>query len=280
MSTDSDAPRPAGPRVCPHCGLLVPGDHSSCECGYVFATSAQLAGSAVSRLHDAADLFSAREALAIAFRGLQEMRGGLVRWLALVGVLQLLPLTLANPKPTTGKDLAVLLVTGILSSWVSYGMARTALAALRGEGIDFRRALLPPGTFLRILMTLMITVLPVFIGLLFFLAPGIYLMLTWSQVGFLIMDGRANHVDALRASEQLTRDRRFEILMAMGVPILLQFLAQLVQAAVPTGGTVLSPGFLVFLVATVWQMLLVTYGTWVSAVVYQMLLNQRRDPRI
>ena len=279
MSTDP-IPNAPSPRLCPHCGLLVPADAPSCQCGYVFATSAQLAGTAAARLRDTTDLFSAREALSIAFQGVQELRGGLVRWMAIVGLAQLLPLTLANPKPTTPRDLLVLGLIGVLSSWVSYGLARTALAAVRGEGIDFSRAMLPPMTFLRILMTAFVMVVPVFIGLLFFIAPGIYLMLTWSQVGFLILDGRARNVDALRASEQLTRDRRIEILMAVGVPIVLQLPAQLIQAAVPPGGNIVSPGFLLFLVATVWQMLMVTYGTWVSAVVYQMLLNHRRDKAI
>lgn len=280
MSTEPDIPNAPSPRLCPHCGLLVSGDASSCQCGYVFATSDQLAGSASARLRDAADLFSAREALSIAFHGVQELRGGLVRWMAIVGLAQLLPLTLANPKPTTPKDVLILGLIGIMSSWVSYGLARTALAAVRGEGIDFRRAMLPPMTFLRILLTVFVMVVPVFIGLLFFVAPGIYLMLTWSQVGFLIMDGRAKHVDALRASEQLTKDRRFEILMAVGVPIVLQLPAQAIEAWAPPGGNLVSPGFLLFLVSTIWQMLMVTYGTWVSAVVYQMLLNHRRDTAI
>ncbi len=189
-------------------------------------------------------------------------------------------MALVGPKPETPRELGTLAVCALLSAWVSYGLARTALAGVRGEGVNFRRALLSPKTFGSILLAVMVTAVPVLIGLVLFIAPGIYLMLTWSQISFLILDGRARNVDALRASEQLTRDRRFEIFMAMVVPIVLQLPAQLLEASVPVGGAVVSPGFLLFLVSTIWQMLLITYGTWVSAVVYQMLLNHRKDPTI
>ena len=272
-------PSSNSPRLCPHCGLLVSADAPACQCGYVFA-STQLAGTAAARVRDAADLFSAREALSIAFQAVSELRGGIVRWLAIVGVLQLLPLALVGPKPQTPRELGIVLACALLSAWVSYGLARTALGGVRGEGVDFRRALLSPKIFGSILLAVLVTTVPVLIGLVLFIAPGIYLMLTWSQISFLILDGRARHVDALRASEQLTRDRRTEIFMAMVVPIVLQLPAQLLEASVPQGGSVASPGFLLFLVATVWQMLAITYGTWVSAVVYQMLLNHRRDTAI
>jgi len=276
-------PHPQSPRLCPHCGLLVGADAASCQCGYVFATSQQQTGTAAARLHDTADLFSAREALSIAFQAVSELKGGIVRWMAIVGGLQLLPMRLVGPSPTTPAQLGTLVACAFLPAWVSHGMARTALASLRGEGVDFRRALLSPLTFGAILMTVLVTAVPIGLGLLLFIAPGIYLMLTWSQIGFLILDGRAKHVDALRASEQLTRDRRLEIFMAMAVPVVLQLPAQLIEAAVPVGGTVVSPGFMLFLVSTIWQMLMITFGTWVSAVVYQMLLNQsthRRDRSI
>ena len=268
---------PKGPRLCPHCGLLVSADAPACQCGYVFATTAQLSGSAAARLRDTADLFSAREALSIAFQAVSELRGGVVRWMAIVGLLQLLPMALVGPKPTTPRDLGILAGCALLTAWVSYGLARTALAAVRGEGLDYRRAVLSPSTFGSILLAVVVTAVPILIGLVLFIAPGIYLLLTWSQIGFLILDGRARHVDALRASEQLTRDRRFEIFMAMAVPIVLQLPAQVLETWAPSGGSVVSPAFLLFLVSTIWQMLMITYGTWVSAVVYQMLLNHRRD---
>ena len=255
-------------------------DAPACQCGYVFATPQQTDGTAAARLRDTADLFSAREALSIAFQAVSELKGGIVRWLAIVGLLQLLPMALVGPKPTTPRDLGILVVCAFLSAWVSYGLARTALAGVRGEGIDFRRALVSPMTFGAILLAIFVTTVPILIGLVLFIAPGVYLMLTWSQVGFLILDGRARHVDALRASEHLTRDRRFEIFLAMVVPIVLQLPAQLIEAAAPIGGTVVSPAFLLFLVSTIWQMLLITYGTWVGAVVYQMLLNHQRNRSI
>ncbi len=272
----------SGPRLCPHCGLLVGSDAMSCQCGYVFASEHQHSGSAAARVRDAVDLFSAREALSIAFQAVSELKGGIVVWMAVIGVLQLLPMALVGPKPQTARELGTLAVCALVSAWVSYGLARTALAGIRGEGISFRRAFVSPKTVGSILLAVFVAAVPVGIGLILFLAPGIYLMLTWSQIGFLILDGRARHVDALRASEQLTRDRRLEIFLAMAVPIVLQLPAQLLEAAVPVGGSIVSPGFLLFLVSALWQMLLITYGTWVGAVVYQMLLNhsQRKDTPI
>jgi hypothetical protein len=84
-------------------------------------------------------------------------------------------------------------------------------------------------------------------------------------------------VDSLRASEELTRDRRLEIFLVMMVPFLLTLPARLLEAAVPMGGSLLSPGFVLFLVSTIWQMVVLTFGTFVSAVVYQMLLNSKKN---
>ena len=265
------------PRLCPHCGLLVSADMTACQCGYVFASTAQTAGSAAARLRDTTDVFSAREALSIAFQAVAELRGGVVGWMAIFGVLQMVPVALVGDRPTSPRDVAVFCACILVSSWAGYGLARTALAGVRGEGVELRRALLSPKTFGAILLTQLVIVVPVFIGMLLFIAPGIYLALTWSQIGFLILDGRARHVDALRASEQLTRDRRFEILICLAVPLLLSFMARPLETFVPQGGKLLSPGFLMFLVSMAWQGLAVTYGTWVSAVVYQMLLTHRRD---
>lgn len=270
-------PTPQSPRLCPHCGLLVSADAPACQCGYVFASTQQSAGTAAARLRDAADLFSAREALSIAFQGVSELRGGIVRWMAIIGLLQMLPVALVGEKPSTPRGIAIFAGCLLVSSWISYGLARTALAGLRGEGVDLRRALLSPRIFAAILLTQLVIVVPVLIGFVLFVAPGVYLLLTWSQIGFLILDGRARHVDALRASEQLTRDRRFEILIALAVPALLSFVAIPLESLAPAGGSLLSPGFLLFLVSMAWQALATTYGTWVSAAVYQMLLNHRRD---
>lgn len=270
----------SGPRICPHCGLLVAGDVSTCQCGYVFANSQQLAGTAAARLRDTADLFSAREALSIAFQAVSEMRGNVVRWMAIVGFFQMLPVALVGEQPKTPKELLIFTACVILSSWAGYGLARTALASVRGEGLDWKRALISPKIFGSILLAQLVIVVPVLLGLMLFVAPGVYLLLTWSQIGFLILDGRARHVDALRASEQLTRDRRFEILLSLIVPLLLSLAAKPLEALAPAGGPLWSPGFLLFLVSMAWQSLAITYGTWVSAVVYQMLLNHRREPPI
>lgn len=277
MSEETTTPRLTSPRLCPHCGLLVGGDATSCQCGYVFAP-AQVGGTASARVREAVDLFSAREALAIALQAVSELRGNIVRWMAIVGLLQLVPMALVGPAPKTGKEFGLFLGAALLSSWVSYGLARTALSSIRGEGLDFRRALVSPAIFIAILITAIVATVPVVIGLLLFLAPGVYLLLMWSQIGFLILDRRARNVDALRASEAMTRDRRVEIFMALVVPVLLQVPAQLLEAAVPSGGSVWSPGFVLFLVSTVWQMMVITYGTFVGAVVYQMLLNRPKEP--
>lgn len=262
------------PRLCPQCGLLVAADAAECQCGHVFPASGA-PGTAAHRAGEAVDLFSGREALAIGVQALSELRGGLVPWLALIAFVQLLPTALAGPRPQTPRELAILVACGLLSSWVGYGLSRVALAAVRGQGVDMRRALLSPFVFLRILVTLLVMGVAVGFGLLFFIAPGVYLLLTWSQVGFLILDGRARHFDALRESEQLTRDRKMELLVALGTPILLQVPSFFLQAAATPGGSVISPGFLLFLVGLVWQALVATYGIWVGAVAYHMLTSHR-----
>lgn len=257
----------SGPRICPNCGLLVSADISACQCGYVFGSLA--AGStAAGRLRDTVDLFSAKEALSIAFQAISELKGGIVRWMALVGVLQVLPLAIA---PKEGVLAAV-----VLQLWAGLSLQRAALRTVRGESGSFWSARVGVVTFCFVLMTWLVMLVPVAIGFFLFIAPGVYLSLTWSQAPLLIIDGRARHVDSLRASEELTRDRRMEILLVLAGPLLLMLPVILAQAAIPRGGSVATPGFVLFLVGSVWQMFVATFSTFVSAVVYQMLLNSKK----
>jgi hypothetical protein len=223
---------------------------------------------AAGRLRDAVDLFSAKEALSIAFQAISELKGGIVRWMVIVGLFQVLPIAIA-PKEAV-------LPAAILQLWTGLCLQRAALRTLRGEGTDFWSARVGFATLGAILLAWLVMFVPIVIGLVLFIAPGVYLSLTWSQAPFLILDGRARHVDALRASEELTRDRRIEILLVLVVPLLLMLPVILMQAAVPAGGSVATPGFALFLVGSVWQMLVATFGTFVSAVVYQMLLNSKK----
>lgn len=257
----------SGPRICPNCGLLVSADMSACQCGYVFGALAD-SGTAAGRLRDTVDLFSAKEALSIAFQAVSELKGGVAGWMAAVGLLQILPVAV-SPKET-------LLIAMLLQLWTGLTLQRAALKTLRGEHGSIWDARVSLGIFGAVLLAWLVMILPVGIGLFLLIAPGVYLSLVWSQVPLLILDGRARHVDALRASEELTRDRRLEIFLAMLVPILLMLPSVLVQAAVPLGGSVATPNFLLFLVSSVWQMLISTFGTFVSAAVYQMLLNSKK----
>lgn len=266
----------SGPRICPNCGLLVSADMSACQCGLVFRVAGE-SSNAAARLRDTVDLFSAKEALTIAFHAISELKGSIVRWMAIIGLLQLLPLTIVSPKPETPRDIAVFMSVALLSAWAGYGLNRAAMRRMRDEPSDFWSARANVREFGSILLVILVMVIPVTIGLLLFVAPGVYLLLTWSQVTFLILDGRARHVDALRASEELTRDRRIEIFVVMMVPLVLTLPARALEAAVPMGGSVATPGFVLFLVSTIWQMLVLTFGTFVSAVVYQMLLNSKKN---
>lgn len=241
----------------------------------MFGSIADLS-TAAGRLRDTVDLFSAREALSIAFQAISELKGGIVGWMAIIGVFQLLPATVVSPKPESPRDLAIFMGVALLSAWTSYGLNRAAMLRMRGEVRGFWPSRVSFREFGAILLTILVMVIPVTIGLILFVAPGVYLLLTWSQVTFLILDGRARHVDSLRASEELTRDRRIEIFIVMLVPLVLTIPARLLEAAMPTGGSMATPGFLLFLVSMVWQMLVLTFGTFVSAVVYQMLLNSRK----
>jgi hypothetical protein len=265
----------SGPRICPSCGLLVSADSSACQCGYVFGSLGDTS-TAVGRLRDAVDLFSAREALSIAFQAVSELKGGVVVWMALIGLFQVLPVSLINPKLETSRDVAMFVWLTLISAWAGYGLSRAAMRKMRGEPVSFWNSRADIREFGAILMTILVMVIPVTIGLLLFLAPGVYLLLTWSQVTFLILDGRARHVDSLRASEELTRDRRVEIFIVLMVPYLLTVPAGILEASVPMTG-VASPGFVIFVVSSVWKTLVLTFGVFVSAVVYQMLLNSKKN---
>jgi hypothetical protein len=226
---------------------------------------------AVGRLRDAVDLFSAKEALAIAFQAISELKGSIVKWMAIVGFLQILPFAFVG---TSGGRF---LMAVVISQWTGWGMSRAALRVLRGDTVRLLDSRLGLSTFGAIVFTQLVIAVPIVIGVFLLVVPGIYLALTWSQVPMLILDGRARHLDALKASEELTRDRKLEILLVALVPMLLTLPVAIVQGALAPGGSLASPAFALFLISAIWQMLAVTFGTFVTAVVYQMLLNSKKN---
>jgi hypothetical protein len=122
----------------------------------------------------------------------------------------------------------------------------------------------------------MVMLVPVVIGLILFIAPGVYLSLTWSQAPLLILDGRARTlIPCARAkSSRATGGWKSA---GPGVPLLLMMPVVLMQAAIPARRLGRVAGFVMFLVGSLWQMLVATFGTFVSAVVYQMLLNSKKN---
>lgn len=107
---------------------------------------------------------------------------------------------------------------GLLSQLVqivfSFVWVRFALAAVDGKPIDLQQ-LLPDDakTFFNYVATSILLGLMVFIGLAFFIVPGIYLAVRFGFAGYVVADGRADVLDAFHRSSEITRGTRGKLFL-------------------------------------------------------------------
>lgn len=110
--------------------------------------------------------------------------------------------------------------------WPAATLLALAIALLRGEEASFGRCWVSLGLFIRLTLVELVVSLVVVLGLLLFLAPGLYATVVWSQVRPSIVDGRASFFDALDKSLDLTRGSRgelFAVMLCGGALLLLSF---------------------------------------------------------
>ncbi len=183
-------------------------------------------------------------------------------------------------------------VTGLLAfflglglAWLALGMLRVAIDAVRREPIRYARLLTPAGDFLRIIGILLVVAIPVVLGMVFLLVPGIYLCLLWSQANFLILDRKAGVFSSLTQSGKMTKGTKLALLGIYLLLALFSLLPQIALAVFTEGSELFSavssqsaPVVLTRFVATLLVNFLGVFNIFVGAMAYIRLLERTGEP--
>jgi hypothetical protein len=95
--------------------------------------------------------------------------------------------------------------------WLGLSVSMTAVDLLRAEGRWLPFYVVSPALSLQAAVVSLALVLPVLAGLLFFIVPGVFLALRWSQALMLIADERARWFDAAEASVDLVHGQKLDV---------------------------------------------------------------------
>lgn len=104
------------------------------------------------------------------------------------------------------------IVAGAVSGWLVLGISRVAILGARGETASWGDARTSAADCLQCAIVFVVAGVGMLIGALFFVLPGILLMLRWSQSFYLLLDHRARWLSSLGASSRLTKGHRGKIL--------------------------------------------------------------------
>jgi uncharacterized membrane protein len=105
------------------------------------------------------------------------------------------------------------LVSFVLSTLLVSGILHFFLKAHDDAGNTHYRDLWHPKPFLNYLGTSILYTLMVFIGILLFIVPGIYLSLVFFMAAYVAVDRNMSPIAALKESARLTRGSRWKLLL-------------------------------------------------------------------
>lgn len=109
--------------------------------------------------------------------------------------------------------LAAVLIVSLLGFWLSQTFVALAIALAREQPATFIGELLPIGKVARLVVAEILVSAAAGLGLLFFVVPGVFVLVVWSQVRALIIDQGATVSNAFGRSVRLTKGSRPEILV-------------------------------------------------------------------
>lgn len=136
----------------------------------------------------------------------------------IVLVATAVPSTLA--KAIFGRGMLGSIVNLLLQVWNAYltlGMMRYVLSLMRGKKMEYMEAFNNMDKFAAFLMVYVIFAIAAGVGLVFFVVPGIIIMLMYGFSIVLAADGKANGMDAFTMSSKMTEGHKMELFVYMVV---------------------------------------------------------------
>jgi len=131
--------------------------------------------------------------------------------------------TLAEGVPQTfpGGLLVWSIATGLASWYLYCGLLACAIRVAPAQQTRVADLFLPLGLGVRAIVASLLVMIVSMLGLILFIVPGILLLLIWSMVVPLVLDGRAGVFDAFTLSATITKGSRGALFLAFLVPSIL-----------------------------------------------------------
>jgi len=157
-----------------------------------------------------------------------------------------------------------------LQSYFWCGLLTVSIHAVRGHPTSISNLFPPLGAFLRTTIVGLAMSIPVALGFLLLIIPGVYLGLMWSMAIPLIIDGRARYFDSLRLSADFTKGHRGELFIVFLVPGLMQAPAKIIDRVSDKFEFFESAlGATTLFIVGLWQILVMVFLAVLIGVLYQ-----------
>lgn len=172
--------------------------------------------------------FTISSAIKTGWRLTKENRSLLFKVMPTIGVLEIISAISNKEKVATATDVHLVLLsttTGIASAVLIIGLMVICLKLVKGESASYKDILPKWHTIWRFAVVSIITGIVTLIGFVLLIIPGIYLMLRFALVKFLIIDKKnVGIMDALHESSNLTIGVKWELLGLLLVILLINIL--------------------------------------------------------
>jgi hypothetical protein len=150
----------------------------------------------------------------------------------------------ANP-PTEHK-ITVMVLMILAKSWFGLTLCRVALAGLRGQVTGILNQWVPVQAALRIGLVTVVLFMPILVGFVMLIVPGVYLLSRWSQTTLVLIDDRARWFEAADESSSLTKGYQSAILIIlMSVSTMTLLIEYLVHDIAPLAWAYRAAGMLI-----------------------------------
>jgi hypothetical protein len=182
-----------------------------------------------------------------------------------------------NKKSFHTSDGILFTLSLLIHGWLWIGISKISLAALRQEPVHTFDLFTSPAIFLRALLVGAVMLIPLGLGFLLLLVPGIYLSMMWSQSFWLLIDDRARHIDSLKMSTTMTEGNLWNVTKVFFLMALLALPWGVIDRVSIHNPELFDSilGALSLTVAGCLQIVVGVIDVFVAAAMYQQLMNSK-----
>jgi hypothetical protein len=178
------------------------------------------------------------------------------------------PLDPSGPIPTS-RSITTFILVILGRAWFTLTLTMMALAALRGERVSLLRQWVHVIRALEVAVVCIALLVPIALGTLLLVVPGVYLLLLWSQAAIVILDDQARLFKSANWSASVTDGYRLHILGVWLIVWIVSALPPLAAASLEAAAADLEmPQAWLTWAAWGWNALTHTFGIALAAAMY------------